>query len=202
MKKRLKKQKDKTKGFINEFKTFITRGNVLDLAVGVIIGGAFTAIVNGLSNFVLKPIINWVLALIFGSNSLDGIFTYLKVVTVVDPNTGAESIDLANSIYINWGEFINAIINFLLVALVLFLIIKIMNMLKDRHLKLQQKLAELSEKLMKEEEEAKAQEAVAETPAEPVAPDEPVITEKDLLVEIRDLLKAQAAPKKATKKSK
>ena len=52
------------KKFFAEFKKFITRGNVVDMAVGVIVGGAFTAIVNGLSNFVLKPIINWVLALI------------------------------------------------------------------------------------------------------------------------------------------
>ena len=49
------------KKFANEFKSFIKRGNVLDLAVGVIIGGAFTGIVNGLSNYVLKPIINWLL---------------------------------------------------------------------------------------------------------------------------------------------
>ena len=50
------------KNFFGEFKKFITRGNVVDMAVGVIVGGAFTAIVNGLSNYVLKPIINWLLA--------------------------------------------------------------------------------------------------------------------------------------------
>ena len=54
----------RVKKFFGEFKKFITRGNVLDMAVGVIVGGAFTAIVNGLSNFVLKPIINWLIALI------------------------------------------------------------------------------------------------------------------------------------------
>ena len=52
------------KNFFGEFKKFITRGNVLDMAVGVIVGGAFTAIVNGLSNFILKPIINYLLFLI------------------------------------------------------------------------------------------------------------------------------------------
>ena len=49
------------RNFFKEFKNFITRGNVVDMAVGVIVGGAFTAIVNGLSNFILKPVINWLL---------------------------------------------------------------------------------------------------------------------------------------------
>ena len=119
------------KKFFEEFKTFITRGNVLDMSVGVIVGGAFTAIVNGLSNFILKPIINWLLALIFGSNSLDGILTYLKKVEVTDPTTGVTSIDLANSIYIDWGGFINAIINFFLIAMVLFTIVKLVNKIKE-----------------------------------------------------------------------
>ena len=72
------------KKFFGEFKKFITRGNVLDMSVGVIVGGAFTGIVNGLSNFILKPIINWLLALIFGSNSLSGILTFLRFVPSAD----------------------------------------------------------------------------------------------------------------------
>ena len=120
------------KNFFGEFKKFITRGNVLDMSVGVIVGGAFTAIVNGMSNFILKPIINWILALIFGSNSLSGILTYLKYVpSANDPNVA----DLTLSIYIDWGAFINAIINFLLIALVLFSIVRIFNKLKDGNLK-------------------------------------------------------------------
>ena len=128
------------KGFVKEFKEFIFRGNIVDMAVGVIVGGAFTAVVNGLSNFVLKPIINWILALITGSSSLDGIFTYLRKVeveqAVVNAATGLPTgetemvIDLAQSIYIDWGSFINAIINFLLVALTLFVIIKVINSLR------------------------------------------------------------------------
>ena len=58
------------KKFFGEFKKFITRGNVLDMAVGVIVGGAFTAIVNGLSNNVLKPVINYLLAIMLGKNAL------------------------------------------------------------------------------------------------------------------------------------
>lgn len=110
------------KKFFKEFKTFITRGNVLDMAVGVIVGGAFTAIVNALSNNILKPIINWLLALIMGKDALSEVFTFLTKTTLEDG-----TIDLANSIYIDWGAFINAIINFLLIALVLFIIVKAIN---------------------------------------------------------------------------
>lgn len=114
------------KKFISEFKKFIMRGNVIDMAVGVIVGSSFTAIVNGMSNFILKPIINWILALIFGANSLSEVFTMLK------PAYDAEgALDLANSIYINWGEFINTVINFLIVAFVLFTIVKLINGLRD-----------------------------------------------------------------------
>ena len=115
------------KKFFGEFKTFITRGNIVDMAVGVIVGGAFTAIVNGLSNFVLKPLINWFLALILGKDALSELFTFLK--TTVDATTG--EIDLANSIYIDWGSLINAIINFIITAFVLFCIVKAINTLKD-----------------------------------------------------------------------
>ena len=114
------------KKFFGEFKKFITRGNIVDMAVGVIVGSSFTAIVNGMSNFILKPIINWILALIFGANSLSEIFTMLK------PAYDADGIlDLENSIYIDWGEFLNTVINFLIVALVLFTIVKLINGLRD-----------------------------------------------------------------------
>ena len=61
------------KKFFGEFKKFITRGNVLDMAVGVIVGGAFTAIINALSNNILKPLIDWLLAAIIGGDSLSEI---------------------------------------------------------------------------------------------------------------------------------
>ena len=116
-------EKQEKKGFWKEFREFIARGNILDMAVGIIIGGAFTAIVNAICNNILKPVINKILALIFGADSLTGIYTFLTKVTTMD-ETGAEVIDLVNSIYIDWGTFINAVINFILTALVLFLIIK------------------------------------------------------------------------------
>ena len=120
------------KNFFGEFKKFITRGNVLDMAVGVIVGGAFTGIVNGLSNYVLKPIINWLLALVLGDNGLSG------AVTILSPAYGADGVtlDLANSIYIDGGAFISAIINFFLIAFVLFTIVKVMNNIKENNGKL------------------------------------------------------------------
>ena len=118
------------KKFLGEFKTFITRGNVLDMAVGVIVGGAFTAIVNAVCNNVLRPVINWLLALIFGQNSLDGLYTFLKRAETTD-ESGKVILDLANSIYIDWGTLISAIIQFLLIAWVLFCIVKAINAIKE-----------------------------------------------------------------------
>ena len=119
--------------FFGEFKKFITRGNVVDMAVGVIVGSSFTAIVNALSNNILKPFINYLLAIAFGEGALADAFTFLKkeYVTV----DGVQTVDLANSIYIDWGAFINAIINFFLVAFVLFIIVKIFNRVRDEHKK-------------------------------------------------------------------
>jgi large conductance mechanosensitive channel len=123
------------KKFFAEFKKFITRGNVVDMAVGVIVGSSFTAIVNALSNNILKPIINYLLALIFGANSLSEVYTFLQrgYKDVLDEagNVIGQELDLAQSIYIDWGTFINAIINFLLIALVLFTIVKIFNSVRD-----------------------------------------------------------------------
>ena len=121
--------------FFDEFKKFIMRGNVLDMSVGVIVGGAFTGIVNGLSNYILKPLINWLLALIIGKDGLTGAITMLSGVKqdVLDANgavIGWEW-DLVNSIYIDWGAFISSIINFLIIAIVLFSIVKIMNSINE-----------------------------------------------------------------------
>ena len=140
------------KKFFAEFKTFITRGNVLDMAVGVIVGSSFTAIVNGMSNFILKPIINWLIAIILGQNSLSEIYTFLvKVYTTEDVLDAdgvvigtREVIDLTQSIYIDWGSFVNAIINFLIVALVLFSIVKFMNQFRTEQKALTERIADVT----------------------------------------------------------
>lgn len=112
----------KVKGFFDEFKKFITRGNVLDMSVGVIVGSAFTGIVNGLSNFILKPLINFLLAVILGKDALSELYTLLKPVY-----DDAGALVLAESIYLDWGAFINAVINFFLIAFVLFCLVRAMN---------------------------------------------------------------------------
>ena len=114
------------KKFFAEFKKFINRGNVIDLSVGVIIGGAFSAIVNALTNHILMPFINWVLLKITGGAGLNSIYTYLE--KAVD-ETG--EVILEDSIYINWGSFITAVINFILIAIVLFAIVKAFNKLNQ-----------------------------------------------------------------------
>ncbi len=194
------------KKFFAEFKKFITRGNIVDMSVGVIVGGAFTAIVNGLSNNILKPIINWILKLVLGKNSLSEIFTFFpdcKAYKDVVNESGeviGQEIDLANSIYIDWGAFISAVINFLLIAFVLFIIVKFIN-----------KLSQSKELLAANAEKARAKQAsgkklskkelqliaeddariAAEAEAKRIADEEaskPKVTTESLLAEIRDLL--------------
>ncbi|PWM72646.1 MAG: large conductance mechanosensitive channel protein MscL [Bacillota bacterium] len=107
------------KKFFKEFKAFITRGNVIDMAVGVIVGGAFTAIVTALTKNVFQPLVNWALA--GAGNGLESAVTMLKAVEV----DGV--IDMAQSIYIDWGAVVSAILNFLIIALILFSIVKFIN---------------------------------------------------------------------------
>ena len=159
----MKKKIGKVKKFFEEFKTFITRGNVLDMSVGVIVGGAFTGIVNGLSNFILKPIINWLIALVLGGNALEGAVTILGKPAYLEDGV---TVDLANSIYIDWGAFISAIINFLLIAFVLFTIVKVINGLNDAKNKVEGEAAtkrQLRKELRKirKEEKVSKQEALA-----------------------------------------
>ncbi|MDD5947893.1 MAG: large-conductance mechanosensitive channel protein MscL [Oscillospiraceae bacterium] len=104
---------DEKKGILKEFKEFISKGNVIDMAVGVIIGGAFTAIVNSLVNDIFTPIIGTVL---FGLNF---------------ENFGI-SIPWGNHPFINLGNFIQNVITFLLTALCLFVIVKGINALKRK----------------------------------------------------------------------
>ena len=136
------------KKFFGEFKKFITRGNIVDMAVGVILGSSFTAIVNALSNNILKPIINWLLAVILGKDALTELYTPLKAVyKEVDGN---QVLDLENSIYIDWGAFILAIINFLIVAFVLFCIVKFINKIRENADELDKK----AKKITKEDRKA------------------------------------------------
>ncbi len=139
LKEKKKEAKKKADGFFADFKKFVMRGNIIDMAIGVIVGSAFTAIVTALSNQIIKPCINALMALILGKDALSEIFTFLKtayksVETVLEDGTTkvVQEIDLANSIYIDWGAFINAIINFVIVATVLFLALRIATSVRKR----------------------------------------------------------------------
>ena len=177
------------KKFVNEFKTFISRGNVLDMSVGIIIGTAFTAIVTAITNHLLKPFINWILALIFGSNSLDGIYTYLKKV-IADDGT----VDLANSIYLDWGAIINAIVNFLLVALILFLVLKAINKFREKNEQLVGKIKKSV--LTKEDRKILKERGVKLTDNKAVAE---YLAEKDALIKAEEEKAQQEAEEKAKK---
>ncbi|MCR5576029.1 MAG: large conductance mechanosensitive channel protein MscL [Oscillospiraceae bacterium] len=120
---------------MEEFKKFIARGNVMDMAVGVIIGGAFGAITTSLVSNVITPL----LAVLFKSPNPDALNFTLRA---ADEAAGTEAIVLG------LGTFVGTIINFLVIALALFAVIKAMNKAKE--------IAEKAKK--KEEEEAKAEE--------------------------------------------
>lgn len=115
---------NKGKGFIEEFKKFIMRGNVMDMAVGVIVGGAFTSIVTSLNQDILTPVLG-----IFGGTD----FTNLKVTLGSGENAPV----------LCYGNFITAVINFLITAFVIFVLVKAINKIGD--------------KLLKKEEEAPAE---------------------------------------------
>ena len=113
------------KKFVQEFKAFITRGNVLDMAVGVIVGGAFNTIVTTLNKHILMPVVNWALSHIPGMSS--GLYTILPN-SVTVPEGTADAIKGPNGLsykvlnYIDWSAFIEAILNFFFIALTLSLI--------------------------------------------------------------------------------
>lgn len=109
----------KGKGFISEFKKFIMRGNVMDMAVGVIVGGAFTAIVTSLNQDILTPILG-----IFGGTDFSSLM--LKM------GSGEDAPVLM------YGSFLTAIINFLITALVIFCLVKAINGISERFSKKQE----------------------------------------------------------------
>ena len=152
------------KKFFSEFKTFISRGNVVDMAVGVIVGGAFGKISTSLVNDVIMPAVSMLMG------GVD--FTVWKVVlkeAVMEMGADGVLVETAPEVAIKYGSLIAVIVDFLIIALSVFCMVKLINTMKEK-----------AEAMKKKEEEAVA----AEAPAEP----EPSAEEK-LLTEIRDLLK-------------
>lgn len=190
-----------------EFKKFISRGNVVDMAVGVIIASAFTAIVTAVTSGILMPLVNWAVTAATGGQGLEGLRTVLGTPAyVVDEVTGAQIIDWASTNYIDWGSLINAVVDFILIAVILFTILKvfvaIQKMANDANsvdAKKKRKLiranmkggmsisqatekaeADIAAEKKAEEEKKAAEEAAAAKP-----------TTEELLVQIRDLLASQ-----------
>ena len=156
------------KKMMEEFKAFISRGNVLDMAIGVIVGGAFGKITTALVNNVLMPFIGWVFG---GTDATEVLNVTIKPAVL---NEAGEVVEEAS--VLGFGTFLNTVIDFVIVAFICFLIVKTFN-----------KAREIAEK-KKREEAAKA--AAAAAAAE--AAKKPELTaDQQLLTEIRDLLKAQ-----------
>lgn len=125
---------------IDEFKEFISRGNVIDMAVGIVVGGAFTGIVNSLVNNILTPVIN----MLTGKADVSDLSVSIGTATL------------------NYGLFLQSIINFLIIAVSVFILVKAVNTLREMAFR-------------------KKEEETIETPPAP--------TQEELLAEIRDLLK-------------
>jgi len=111
-----------------EFKNFIMRGNAIDLAIGIIIGVAFSAIVNSLVNDIIMPPIG----LALGKVDFINLFAVLREGSIPGPYLSLEAAKSAGAVTLNYGFFINTIISFLLIALVLFFIIKAINNSKKK----------------------------------------------------------------------
>ena len=140
---------------IQEFKDFIAKGNVMDMAVGIIIGAAFTAIVASLVGDLINPIIGLV------SGGVDFTNNYAVLGGEVPEGASLEAAREAGASVFAYGAFIMAVINFLIIAWVVFMLVKMVNRVKDAA--------------------AKEDEAAEEAPAGP--------SELDVLLEIRDAMK-------------
>lgn len=180
------KKERKKSTFGADFKKFISRGNVVDMAVGVVVGGAFSKIVTGFVNYVINPFV----ALFLPAGSLDEIKTVTKpaVVEVVD---GVETV-VTPETAILWGTWLQTIIDFLIIAFCIFCVVRVINKLKDK--------AHEKEALAKAEADAAAAKAAEEKAAadaeaakakaeEEAAFRASLMQQTALLSEIRDSLK-------------
>ena len=207
--------------FFKDFKKSISRGNIVDMAIGVVVGNAFSSIVKAFTDKIIMPLINFLLT--GGKGGSDGVisaYTFLKQSLNTDG-----TIDLENSIYIDWGAFLTAIFNFFIIALTLFIVLRVAMKSNELFKEAREKYgkefkltkADLKElkklgispfdfeavKKYKLEKNEKLAEEVAKREAEEKAKAEAERlanpTQEDLLKEIRDLLKAQSAEKKSAK---
>mgnify|MGYP001024745850 FL=1 len=166
-----------------EFKAFISKGNVIDLAVGMIIGSAFTAIVTAVVNGILTPLINW----IPGADGTGALQVVLR--EAVTDETGAV---VTEALVIDFGAVISAVVTFLLTALILFIIVKAVSSAQKRQAKMREELKKAHEEKLRAEGKLPPLEEQPEAEPAEVKP-----TTEELLEQIRDLLAAQNAKKDA-----
>lgn len=162
--------------FFKDFKAFITKGNVIDMAVGVVIGGSFGKIVTGLVNYIINPFV----ALFVKSGSLD------SIKTVITPEVLDEAGKvLTPEVAILWGTWMQTVLDFLITALCIFCVLRVIMIAKNKMEA--KKIA--AEQAKAEEEKAKVSEAAAALQARQNALEEAQINQAKLLEEIRDILK-------------
>ena len=173
----MSKKNPNKKSLMTEFKEFINKGNAMALAVGTIIGGAFSNITKSVTNDLIMPLVN----IFMGGTDFSELKVELPRIvpvfeTVVDEVTGLET-QVYVPHYLTYGNFISAVINFFIMAIVVFVIVKAMNT-----------MTEAAHKKEREAAEAAAA-AAAAAAAEEAAKNPPAPTSEELLAEIRDLLK-------------
>lgn len=165
------------KKFFSDFQTFISRGNVIDMAVGVIVGAAFTAIVNSM----VKDLINPVLGVLIGSQDFSNFFVVLSMPEGYTGPMSYDALTKAGAAVLCYGAFFTAVFHFLLMAFVVFSLVRCVNKIR----------AATEAKLLVKKKQEEAQAAVAAKAASQAEASR-VSKEIELLTEIRDLLKKQA----------
>lgn len=179
----------KVKKFFADFKAFVSKGNVIDLAVAVIIGAAFGKIVSSLVNDIIMPLVTGAI----GKNSLSELVWTLREAVVVNGETVKEALT------VNWGSFLQNIVDFLIIAFVVFLFVRVLTAAKNVAGKLSDNAKDLVVKVVKHDKSAETETEVTETavaaPEIPdIIPDSSVSDDQwkrieTLLTEIRDSIK-------------
>ncbi len=162
------------KNFFKDFKEFITKGNIIDMAVGVVIGGAFGKIVTGLVNFVINPFVG----MFMQAGDLESWKTVVKEAVV---ENGAE---VTPEVAFMWGAWIQTIIDFLITAFCIFVVLRVIMKLKNKF-----EAAKIAEEEKKAaEEKAKADAELEAVKARQTQLEESTLNQEKLLAEIKDIL--------------
>ena len=183
-----KKEKKKS-AFWSDFKKFITKGNVIDMAVGVVIGGAFSKIVTGLVNYIINPCVS----LLTKGSDLDSIKTVLVPEKAEVLNDAGEVVEEAvKEVAILWGTWIQTILDFLIVAFCIFFVLRIIMRVKNKlnEKEIEEANAKAAEAAAKAEADKKAAaEAAAVVAARQKELEESQLRQEKLLAEICEVLK-------------